>query len=80
MDLRKFIEGALGVSFRSTFATPGMLTFTGGWQRRNRLETDEEIKANQAGQLKICWGALDGPDQECHPVVRVGPCWDEGWN
>ena len=36
----------------------------GGWQRRNRLETDEEIQAQQAAQLRICWGASDGPDQE----------------
>ncbi|CAK9087825.1 unnamed protein product [Durusdinium trenchii] len=36
----------------------------GAWHRRNRLETEEEIWADQAAQLKICWGALDGPTQE----------------
>jgi len=46
------------LSGRWTLACPG------GWQRRNRLETDEEIQAQQAAQLRICWGASDGPDQE----------------
>ena len=75
---------SIGFSFWGRDQPVGLLTFTGGWQRRNRLETDEEIKANQAGQLKICWGALDGADQECHPSCGDGAGWwllgCRGWN
>ena len=37
---------------------------TGGWHRRNRLQTNQEIKAEATATLRICWAANDGGSQE----------------
>eukprot|EP00439_Symbiodinium_sp_Y106_P053128 s2444_g7.t1 len=36
----------------------------GGWHRRNRLQTNQEIKAEATATLRICWAANDGGSQE----------------
>ncbi|CAJ1392081.1 unnamed protein product [Effrenium voratum] len=43
----------------------------GLWHRRNRLQTQEEIKADAAASLKICWGARDGGNQEYYGEAGV---------
>ncbi|CAK9075671.1 unnamed protein product [Durusdinium trenchii] len=43
----------------------------GRWHRRNRLQTKEEIKVDEAATVKICWGAFDGGRQQYYGEAGV---------
>merc|ERR550514_940140 len=44
----------------------------GRWTRRNKVETDEEIKGiEQQAQLKACWGVNDGGNVKFYAQAGV---------
>eukprot|EP00931_Biecheleriopsis_adriatica_P048306 TRINITY_DN27909_c0_g1_i1.p1 TRINITY_DN27909_c0_g1~~TRINITY_DN27909_c0_g1_i1.p1 ORF type:complete len:3513 (-),score=559.98 TRINITY_DN27909_c0_g1_i1:29-9340(-) len=43
----------------------------GRWSRRNRLQTEEEIKADREAEVKICWGANDLGRQQYYGEAGV---------
>lgn len=43
----------------------------GRWHRRNRLQTQEEIKVDVSAEVKICWAAFDGGRQQYYGEAGV---------
>ncbi|CAJ1405152.1 unnamed protein product, partial [Effrenium voratum] len=49
----------------------GFVDGKGKWHRRNRLQTQEEIKVDEAAEVKICWGAFDNGRQQYYGEAGV---------